>query len=98
MRLLHRLPKTRLVSKPTLALIIALLSAGVGIALEHSTFLGRLDDQVYDRGYDLRTSTGGTKSPVVIVVADEKSLRAMAAIPKDHWGWPWPRVYWGLAL
>ena len=98
MRLLHRLPKPRLVSKPTLAIVIALVSAGVGVLVEQTKLIGNLNDSVYDPAYDLRRQTNGRSSPVVMVMADEMSLRAMAAIKDQHWGWPWPRQFWGFAL
>lgn len=53
----------------------------------------RADNAFYDAFYHLRPVDSRMDGPVVIVAVDDKSL---AAVDQNmHYGWPWPREFWG---
>jgi len=53
----------------------------------------RADNAFYDAFYHLRPPDSQWDGPVVIVAVDDKSL---AAVDQSmHFGWPWPREFWG---
>jgi adenylate cyclase len=97
MRLPVRMPEYRLYQKWLAAGVIALVCAGLGVALWAPTpilrVVGMLDNVFYDSMYRFRPIESQVDGPIVIVAVDESSL---AKIDKYHGiGWPWPRRYWG---
>jgi adenylate cyclase len=97
MRLPVRLPEYRLYQKWLAAGIIAIVCAGLGVALWTPVKIfgavGMLDHVFYDSLYRLRPWESQVDSPIVIVSVDETSLEIMDSDRKV--GWPWPRKYWG---
>jgi adenylate cyclase len=80
-------------------LAFAALATAVAVAARHAPVTaiaaGRLDQVIYDSLYQLRPPQDMTGSEVVLVAVDQAALDA---VDKDlHEGWPWPRLYWGLA-
>jgi adenylate cyclase len=53
----------------------------------------RVDDVIYDSLYRLRAPEDKSAGPVVIVAVDDASLEAVGKAL--HFGWPWPREFWG---
>jgi adenylate cyclase len=73
-----------------LAWLIALICARAPL-LRDVVQLG--DNAFYDAFYRLRPVDSQLDGPVVIVAADDKSLEE---VDKGmHFGWPWPREFWG---
>ena len=97
MRLPVRLPEYRLYQKWLAATIIALVCAGLGVALWTPAKIlgavGMLDHVFYDSLYRFRPWESQIDGPIVIVNVDEISLKIMDEDRKV--GWPWPRKYWG---
>ena len=57
--------------------------------------LSLLDQVIYDSLYQLRNSEDMTDSEIVLVAVDQAALDAVDQDLGE--GWPWPRLYWGLA-
>src|SRR5258706_2554006 len=100
MRLPVRLPEYRLYQKWLAASVIALVCAGLGVALWTPARIlgavGMLDDVFYDSLYRLRPLESQKDSPIVIIAVNDKSIAGMQE--KLKIGWPWPRELWGLAV
>jgi CHASE2 domain-containing sensor protein len=91
-----RLPHGMLLSRRLLVLLLIALAAwGVALLprLVVPDVVGAADEFFYDSYYRTRPTTDRTNGPVVIVTADERSLKAVG----EGWGygWPWPRELWG---
>ena len=97
MRIAKRFKRARLNGLRTL--VFAVLTTAVAVAARHAPVtsipVGRLDQMIYDSLYQLHPARDMTGSDVVLVAVDQAALDA---IDWDlHEGWPWPRLYWGLA-
>lgn len=89
-------------SRGAIILIVAILAGGIALLLTMGPFTRSLADQLNDAGYDFLWQhfyrpDWRRQSPVVIVAANQASLTAMGS-GEQHWGWPWPRQFWGLAI
>jgi adenylate cyclase len=70
-----------------------LLALACGRAPLLSDVVEKGDNAFYDAFYRLRPVDSRLDGPVVIVAADDKSL---AEVDQGmHFGWPWPREFWG---
>ncbi len=82
--------------RPVAALVIAMLSAAVAIAVDQMpvTSLGMqfADNVFYDWFYRYRPVESQRNGDVVIVAVDDKSL---GEVDRGlEFGWPWPRIVW----
>ncbi|MGH7177255.1 MAG: CHASE2 domain-containing protein [Tepidisphaeraceae bacterium] len=83
-----------------LAVALGFASAATLIALgaqsvhPASVPLNLLNDLAYDSLYQVSGEYPNPDSAVVIIAVDESSLRAMEQ--SRHFGWHWPREFWGL--
>ncbi|MGH7213624.1 MAG: CHASE2 domain-containing protein [Tepidisphaeraceae bacterium] len=84
-------------SKAAAAVIVALLASLVALTLARvpgvRLSVELLGNVFYDSFYHLRTPEDRTNGDVVIVAVDQKSLDAVDKA--FHFGWPWPREFWG---
>jgi adenylate cyclase len=98
MRFIGRLQPNPRLGKPALVLAITAVSSAVALLLCLIPFVRvDLNDTFYDYAYHLRRAPDGRNSPVVIVVANDDSLKHMY-IGGQQWGWPWPRTFWADAI
>lgn len=78
-------------------LLITLAAWGLALLMEAAPALrgpvAGAHDYFYDTFYRLREVENQTKGDVVIVAVDQKSLDAVDQA--FHFGWPWPREFWG---
>lgn len=90
--------------KTVAATLIALAATGLALAAGYapgaSVAMSKLDYLLYDTLYHLRPIQDQTNGPVVIVAVDDKSLDELShnGIGKTTYGWPWPRLFWGLMV
>jgi adenylate cyclase len=89
-------------SRGAIILLVAIAAGGVALLLTMGPFTRTLAAQLDDAGYDFLwqhffRADRRRESPVVIVAANQASLTAMAT-GEQHWGWPWPRQFWGLGI
>ncbi|MCC7349669.1 MAG: adenylate/guanylate cyclase domain-containing protein [Phycisphaerales bacterium] len=80
------------------AVVVAAVAIAILMALRFtpgvSVPLKKLDNVLYDSMYALRTPQSRLDGDIVIVAVDDRSTREMSDLM--DYGWPWPRVYWGL--
>jgi adenylate cyclase len=104
MRIPLRLSPQGRIRKLLIPLAIALVSAGLVVSAEYlpgtAIAVTILDQVFYDSLYRLRPIEDQTYGPVVMVVADQRSLTELSrqGIGKTSYGWPWPRLFWGSML
>jgi len=76
---------------------IALVCAGLCVLMNApwGVFgpIRKLDDLFYDSAFSLRKVEPKLDAEVVIIAVDDKSIEVMDQVA--HFGWPWPREYWG---
>ena len=72
------------------AWLVALLPNSIGPI---RAILDRANEFFYDTYYRLRPVESRVDGPVVIVAVDDRSLQAVDK--SMHYGWPWPREFWG---
>jgi adenylate cyclase len=90
--------------KTVAAVLIALAATGLSLAARYapgvSVAMSKLDYLLYDSLYHLRPVQDQAKGPVVIVAVDDKSLDELShnGIGKTTYGWPWPRLFWGVMV
>lgn len=89
-----QLVRDRRLRKPILALLFAAIATGVAVSLAFTQAVKDLNEPFYDAAYRLRRPVA---RDAVIVTANQASLDSMAS-GENHWGWPWPRQFWGLAI
>jgi adenylate cyclase len=83
----------RLAAVSIIALVAWLIAMLPGAAAPIRPILDRANLFFYDTYYRLRPIESRADGPVVIVAVDQRSLDA---IDKTyHYGWPWPREFWG---
>ncbi|HEX4797236.1 MAG TPA: adenylate/guanylate cyclase domain-containing protein [Humisphaera sp.] len=84
------------VRKPLLAGLIALVASGAALALLQTEFVRSLNEPIYDHLFGVRPRRALSEASVVIVAANEVSVKRMA-LGERKWAWPWPRQFWGMA-
>lgn len=98
MRIPLRLSSQSPARKILAAVVVAAAAMGLLMILRYlpgtSNPLGKLDNVLYDSMYGLRTPQNRLDGDIVIVAVDDRSTREMSDLM--NYGWPWPRVYWGL--
>ncbi|MDB5174810.1 MAG: hypothetical protein JWN51_3583, partial [Phycisphaerales bacterium] len=81
-------------------MLIAVAAMLVAVGAHHtpkvSIALSALDETLYDAFYRFRKPADRSASEIVIITADEYSMKSLAKEKKLHW--PWPRVLWGQAV
>ncbi|HWE97055.1 MAG TPA: adenylate/guanylate cyclase domain-containing protein [Tepidisphaeraceae bacterium] len=97
MRLPTRITPQHPLRRIVAAVLIAVAATLVGVGAHHtplvSIALSALDETLYDAFYRFRKPVDRTASDIVIITADESSMKALAKEKKIHW--PWPRSLWG---
>ncbi|MDB5334137.1 MAG: chase2 sensor protein [Phycisphaerales bacterium] len=97
MRLPTRITPQHPLRRIVAAVLIASAATLVGVGAHHtplvSIALSALDETLYDAFYRFRKPVDRTASDIVIITADESSMKALAKEKKIHW--PWPRSLWG---
>ena len=80
------------------AVVVAAVAIAVLMGLRYtpgvSIPLKKLDNVLYDSMYTLRSPQSRVDGDIVIVAVDDRSTKEMSDLM--DYGWPWPRVYWGL--
>jgi adenylate cyclase len=77
-----------------IALAAWLIALGTSVAPFLHDGLRLANNVFYDAFYRLRPNEDRTNSDVLIIAVDQASLDTMDS--KLHYGWPWPREFWGL--
>src|SRR5258706_7220318 len=92
------------VRKVIVALMISVVACGVAFVAGRgpgvSLAVGKFDNVLYDSLYHLRPVQSQRDGPVVIVAVNDSSLTDLAhgLIGKTPYGWPWPRLFWGVMI
>lgn len=98
MRVPLRLSSQSPARKILAAVLVAVLAIAILMTLRllpgTSVALLKLDNVLYDSMYSLRQPQSQLDGDIVIVAVDDRSTREMSDLM--DYGWPWPRVFWGL--
>jgi len=98
MRIPVRLSSQSPARKILAAVVVAVVAMGILMALRAlpgtSVPLRKLDNVLYDSMYGLRAPQSRLDGDIVIVAVDDRSTKEMSDLM--DYGWPWPRVFWGL--